>query len=665
MTASAETKKSASISGEDVFAEITSLSKKLITEMLLRMIESAGDYHSWSLSDQDGVRLIKLAKHKQRIICSSFLFQLNKYFTEFKSDKESPSREKGARDWQIIGLGANRTAETDVLQEITTRYKNAFKEFDQSIVKRLQACVKRPRASIYQNPLQVKRLCESFQYAIDSLNLEANYKIALYHLFADRFIESLGPLYRSIDQALFDYGMLKDIPAARIHLRNIDGLSESKPPPKMKPDQSACLLMLLQRYKEKSRNQSSQYNNLFTEMKQSFSRYGLDEHDQQIDQLKLMFKLIFEDEDLPSPVKQQLARLQIYVFITAIQEDGFLRRSSNPARRLLDGVISSEVEIARGDNPEFSGIQFIRKHIDKLARRGFITVDSYAEMLEGYKAYLKENETTIRRARKLEATRKVLPLVKSRLSEIAQPLRIQGTSLILFEKVWLPLLVQIALQQGMDSDPWHKTIAMVTKQVWSLIPKSSRQEQEELRVVLPNVAHSLHRAMRSLKLAESLQQSLRDYLKLEQQNVVETTAHNIVEAKRKTRSLSAQSFEPMEDTTEFDEMMQTGVFQIPSDMLEAFNSVKPEKPRKINQVSALSMGEWVNIRQGGQKLLAKVAWKSEDASLFIFVDRDGKRICELDTQQLAEQFESGEVSLMGGDSTDAEKSRFSFMKPLH
>jgi hypothetical protein len=226
-------------------------------------------------------------------------------------------------------------------------------------------------------------------------------------------------------------------------------------------------------------------------------------------------------------------------------------------------------------------------------------------------------------------------------------------------------MVQIALQQGMDSDPWHKTIAMVTKQVWSLIPKSTRQEQEELRVVLPNVAHSLHRAMRSLKLAESLQQSLRDYLKLEQQNVVETTAHNIIEAKRKTRSLSAQSFEPMEDTTEFDEMMQTGVFQIPTDMLEAFNSVKPETPRKVNQVSALSMGEWVNIRQGGQKLLAKVAWKSEDASLFIFVDRDGKRICELDTQQLAEQFESGEVSLVEGDSTDSEKSRFSFMKPLH
>jgi hypothetical protein len=203
---------------------------------------------------------------------------------------------------------------------------------------------------------------------------------------------------------------------------------------------------------------------------------------------------------------------------------------------------------------------------------------------------------------------------------------------------------------------------MVKKQVWSLIPKSTLQEQEELRVALPNVAHSLHRAMRSLKLAEALQQSLRDYLKLEQQNVVETTAHNIIGAKRRTRSLSAQSFEPMEDTTEFDAMMQTGVFQIPSDMLEAFNSVKPEKPKKINQVSALSVGDWVNIIQDGLKLLGKVAWKSEDASLFIFVDRDGKRICEVDALSLAEKFESGDISLTDAGSTDSEKTRFSFMK---
>jgi len=173
--------------------------------------------------------------------------------------------------------------------------------------------------------------------------------------------------------------------------------------------------------------------------------------------------------------------------------------------------------------------------------------------------------------------------------------------------------------------------------------------------------------MRSLKLAESLQQSLRDYLKLEQQNVLEETGRNIIEAKRKTRSLSAQSFDTMEDTTEFDAMMQTGVFQVPTELLEAMNSgkgkAKASKPKKLNQVQALDTGEWVNMTHNGEKVLAKLAWKAEDSSLFIFVDRDGTRICEIDSDDLAKRFVSGDVSLMES-AVDSEKTQFSFMKNL-
>jgi hypothetical protein len=634
--------------------------------MLVRMIESAGDYHNWSLSDEDSARMIKLIGHKQRIICSSFAFQLNRHFSDFKSADGSLSQQKGLHDWQRIGLsGADDSVEIEELERITTLYAQAFKGFDRSLLKRLQACIRRPRASIYENPLQVKQLCEAFRYAIDSLNLETRFKLALYQLFADRFIESLGPLYRAIDLFLLEHGMLPEIAPARIRLRSLDGLSESQPPSGLKLNQSACLLLLLQGFKEKSRVSASRFRNYFPELKQQFTRFGLNDYNEQIDQLNLIFKLIFEDEDLPMPVKQQLARLQIYVFITAIQEDGFLRRSTNPARRLLDAITGNEVEIARNGAAEFSGVRYLREHIDTMASLQFITVEHYSEMLEGYQKYVRENEISIRRQRKLEATRKVLPLVKERLAEITQPLRVQGTPLILFEKVWLPLLVQIALQRGMDSEPWHKTIAMVKKQVWSLIPKTSPEEQGELIEVLPMVAHSLHRAMRSLKLAEPLQQSLRDFLKLEQQNVAEQTARNIIEAKRKTRSLSAKSFAPSDDdTTEFDAMMQTGVFQIPDDMLSAFKSSKPEAPKKINQVEALNIGDWVFVRQGQERKLAKLAWKAEDSALFIFVDRDGKRVCEVDAATLAQQFESGEVRLTDANSADAEKTRFSFMKTL-
>jgi len=666
MSDSKSVNKSDTTTGHDAYAEVAIVSKKLTNEMLVRMIESAADYRDWSLSDEDGARLVKLIKHKQRIICSTFAFQLNRHFADFKAADGAQKKEDSPKSQERPGLsGVNAgNSELEALEQITARYGDAFKALDSCIVKRLQACIRRSRANRYENPLQVKQLCAAYRYATDSLNLEVADKLALYQLFADRFIDALGPLYRRIDQLLLDHGMLPDMPTARIQLRNPEGLSESRPPSTLKLNQSACLLVLLQQFKEKSRTSASRFHNYFPDLKQRFGSFGLNDYDEQIDQLNLIFKLIFEDEDLPLPVKQQLARLQAYVFITAIQEDGFLRRSSNPARRLLDGIISNEVEITKNGNAELSGVRFIREHIDNMTAQQFITVEHYSEMLEGYLSYVNENETSIKRKRKLEATRKVLPLVKERLAEITQPLRIQGTSLILFEKVWLPLLVQIALQNGQDSDPWHKAITMVQKQVWSMIPKASPEEQSELLEVLPAVAHSFHRAMRSLKLAESLQQSLRDFLKLEQQNVAEQTARSIIEAKRKTRSLSAQSFSPEEDSTEFDEMMQTGVFQIPADMLTAFKSAKPEPPKKINQVQALNVGEWVKIKEGQDHNLAKLAWKAEDSTLFIFVDRDGKRVCEVDATKLAQQFESGEISISGSDTSDVKKIQTSFMKPL-
>ena len=664
MSGPKESPANAKVKGQDVYTETANLAKRLVTQMLLRMIESAATYSNWSLSDEDGARVVKLIRHKQRMLCSSFVFQLNRDFKNFAASDPARERE-GAAEWQKLGLSsADANVEISELKAITERYSGAFGEFERTILKRLQTCVRRSRASRFENPLHVKSLCESFQYAIDSLNLELNFKLALYRLFADRFVEALGPFYRRIDAQMRDRGMLPEMPAGRIHLRDPEGLSESRPPAGLLPDQSICLLLLLQSFKEKSRAQSGKPTNLFPELKRRFAAGGISEYDSEIDQLGTIFKLILEDEDLPAPVKHQLARLQVYVFITAIQEKGFLRRSSNPARRLLEGIINREVEIAKSGRAEFSGIRFIRERIDELTAREFITVDSYAEMLDGYFAYLKENETATRRKRRLEAAKSLLPVVKSRIDEITQPLRIQGTSLILFEKVWCPLLVQIALQRGMDSDPWYKALEMVKKQVWSMIPKSTPEEKQELLKTLPQVGHSLHRAMRSLKLAEKLQQSMRDYLKLAQQSVVEQTEQNIVAAKRKSRSLGEQSFAATEDTTDFDAMMQTGVFQVPTDMLEAMNAAKPKEPKKINQVEALGVGDWVNMLHEDEKILAKLAWKAEDSSLFIFVDRDGTRICENSAVELGQRFESGEISLLESGTGDAEKARTSFMKTL-
>ena len=663
MTGSTTPESLDAMSNHELFIDINGISKNLITDLLTRMIASASGYHGWSLSDQDGARVVKLIQHKQRIICSSFSFQMSKHFAEFEA---GDSKHSAAGGWQRLGLSSVfDSLETDELQDITARYGKAFHEFDVKITRRLGVCVGRGDADIFENPLHVKRLCESFRYSIDSLNLEISCKIALYRLFADRFIEALGPVYRQIDAAMRDQGILPGLEPARMALRSMEGLSESRAPEGLHPDQTLCMLALVQRFRDRSRDVARSGEILFPELKRRLLRCGINRYHDQLDLLHGMFKLIFEDEDLPEAVKLQLGRLQIHLFMNAIHDDGFLRRSTNPARRLLDGVIASEVEIARSGRPDLSGVDYLREQIDALNAANRIEADAYARLLEGYREHLKTVETSANKARRTEAVRKMLPRVKGKLSEITQPLKIQGTSLILFDKVWLPLLLQIALRQGIDSEAWHNTMAIVRRQVWSLIPKSTPGEKQELLAALPEIAHSLHRAMRSMRLADGLQQSLREYLKLEQQNVIQKTDRCIAEAERRKLPLSVQTANRLEDSQEFDSMMQTGVFQVPTDMMETLKSAQQTRqPEKPSEVESLATGEWVSMLRGGEKVLAKLAWKAADLSLFIFVDRDGARVCEIDGEQLARRFASGDVSLLKSGTTDSEKSRFSVLKTL-
>ncbi|MFT5218279.1 MAG: hypothetical protein ACI9LO_001428 [Planctomycetota bacterium] len=655
-----------SVPGSEIYDELAVLSANLVTEMLLRMFNSAEDYYGWPISDEDGGRLVKLVNRKQRIICSSFVYQLKKHFSEFKTATVDISTEIQAPGWQRIGLSrSNEEIELNELKMITSRYSNAFREFDKTIMKRLQQCIRRPRAHLQDNPIQVKRLCEAFQYAIDSLSLEVNSKLALYNLFADRFIETLGPFYRAIDHHLIEQGILTDLEPAQMLLRNRDGLSESRPPQSIAINPTLTQLMLLQKLKEQSGRGGSDFKNQFPELKQQLIRYGVIDNTECLDQLVNLFKFIFEDKDLPQPVKQQLARLQSYIYITAIQDEDFLTRSSNPARKLIDTIVSREVEFVISNQAELSGINFLQQFIDKLTSSNEVSLESYSQMLEHYLAYLAQKKNHADKRIKEQASNKMLLVVKMRLSKITRKMEDRAKSTILFDTVWLPLLLQIALRHGTDSDSWRKTISIVEMLAWSLIEKSSLEEQKKLIAAQPKNAHFLNRAMRGLKLDMTMQQSMNDYLKIESQNIIDATSQAILDSKRKTKSLAEQSFASEGVGEDFTDMMQTGVFQMTPEMLAALKPEEPVVPAALEQKSvSIEKGDWVEILQAGNRVNAKLAWKAADNSLYIFIDREGRRICEVDAETLKNRLISGDIVLLNTTRKTREATQFSIMHTL-
>jgi len=529
-------------------------------------------------------------------------------------------------------------------------------------------------------------------------------------------------------------------------------LSEIKPPASMTVSRSHEFLNLLHEYKRTTQFASSQCNNIFTDLKKKLAALKITEIDKEVDHISFLFNFVFSNKKLPDEIKTQLSRLQTYVLMSAINDHGFLSRSNNPVHLFLDTVVKREVELVESGRSGQTGIRVLESGIDKLIKSPAITSKSYAELLKHYqdnKAELRKEETSAeshpmkseeqKRLKQLEIVRlqkkikqqenlkkireealnkqkrttklklkagqaaKIKRLVQSKVDEITIPLLALKKSFILFDKVWSPLLLQIALADGTKSSIWGKTLRMVRNQVWSLIPKTTVEELQKLIATQSHITNSLVRGMRSLKLSNSLQNSLAEYLRLEHDEVVNQSKGKIRAIKNRTSAKTAlagkvshpadnkQVVKPapgkhdskdliiedpddtnikdskdmiIDDIEDFSQSMQTGVYQLSSEMMQALRAVIPgQKSNKtgVTEADRIKQGDWMEIKQGSERIMSKLTWRSSDSSLYIFVDGNGNRVREVDGETLNDEVKSGSMKPVKSNSVEATSS-FSVVK---
>ena len=507
------------------------------------------------------------------------------------------------------------------------------------------------------------------------------------------------------------------------------------------------LIGIFQSYKEKSNFSEGQYTNLLAELKVDLNQRKITDFDHLIDQLSTKFELVFDDDDLPNRIKEQIARLQIYLFISSIQESDLLKRSSNPARRLLDTIIRIEVDLAIDQQEELSGYEYLREQIDLFGSNPFVNSDSYGKLLDGYIEYTSQNsaaksklntpeklkaavqpikpankvaqsvekeagvkaqpdqkdmtesmvEAVVKTVaepvpvqEKMPSSENIYPVIQSMINDMTLPLRVQGRSLILFDEVWSPLLLEVAITKGFKSQAWQKVLTIAKTQVWVLTPKSSEQELTKLLTTIKQIEKSLSQSMQSLKLSIDQQASLLEFLEHEQADVIAQSKATIEKQKKlhdETKAPAAKKV-TAEDSTiqqknkvtgkvnladtvdEFSDLMETGRFKNTNDMLKALDSEKIEKPIAVNvedqlpSADKIHKSDWVEIKQGASMVLAKLTWKSAENSQFIFVDREGNRVCEISREDLNQRLKDGTITLISSTPSQSKRASHSVIQTI-
>ena len=855
-----------------------------IQGLLDSMIDGVNGINDWLLTSKEIEHLAKQVSDKKASIKSSFAFQLRKNLNDFKNMRRTRSHRDMAQGWRgTDSIAREGPGQNPELKSIIEKHTEEYFDVNETLFQRLQVCVSRSEVEENENPLSVKNLCFSFRNSIERLNLETKYEAALYRYFAVKLLSDLGPHYRKIDDLLGKHGVSlapgstgsasespqksnsKARPTPKEFKpsnKNPKNLNEQIPPESIVISRNHEVLSLLHEYKINTQIASPRFKNIFIDLKNKLTALKITTIDQEVDHVSFLFNFIFDNKDLADEVKSQLARLQIFILMSAINEPGFLNDSINPAHMLLDSVVEAEVELVESGRSGQSTSRVLNSGIDRLIDNRAVTFKAYTELLNQYRNHIDDLHKQVKdealkqklqehdrlkqteearlekvaedqRLKRIEEERlekiaeqqrlkdiedqrleeiveeqrlkdienarqekieeeqrlqrigeekrlqqqkqqvrskqfreealkkqkseeelkykadqaiKIKRLVRSTIEDITIPLLALNKPFILFDKVWFPLLLQIALADGIKTSIWEKTLRMVRSQVWSLIPKSTTEELQKLIAIRPHIAHSLIRGMHSLKLSNSLQKSLTEYLRLEYQEVIRQSDRNISTAINTMSSNTAKSspglknatddlalpankkqvtksavnnddsefslihnsedlhfYDPhnrfnddsedliiddsedlmiessaedainedsediiIEDIEDFSASMQTGIYQLSSEMLQALNSVTPGgnkgKPG-ASEADNIKKGDWVEIKQGGKKIMAKLKWRAADNSLYIFVDDGGKRVREIDGTVLNSEIRSGLMKPVKFSSLISANSHFSVVSP--
>lgn len=226
-----------------------------------------------------------------------------------------------------------------------------------------------------------------------------------------------------------------------------------------------------------------------------------------IDIVALLFDYVFNDRQIPDPVKALVARLQIPVLKAALLDKRFFSQKAHPARRLLDSL----AELAVGLEGELSGedktYQFIERLVTRVQTEFNGDLDLFEESANAVEAYtemrrqqgLRFDETSARilhdRERREIARLVSENAINERLEESALPPAV----LIMLKARWVDVLQRAHLMAGEDGQAWQIACQAVDDLVWSLTAKFGPEERKRLVSMLPRMLRIFQQGLAAIQ----------------------------------------------------------------------------------------------------------------------------------------------------------------------
>lgn len=371
---------------------------------------------------------------------------------------------------------------------------------------------------------------------------------------------------------------------------------------------------------------------------------GLDQlHAITVDIVAMLFDMIFDDREIPDPIKALVGKLQIPILKVAMLDKSFFSSKAHPTRRLLDLISKAALRWGQQvghDDPVYRKIAEIIDNVHANFKQDTALFETLCNDLQ---TFLSEHEngtaSNVSRASLLVVQRELEELADMAVdyelqawlsSDLPRPVA------DLLDHEWRLLLRQIHLQEGPDSALWTSTLTTAEELIDSVHPKQDSKERQALARQLPILVRQLSTGFDRIGVDGDRRHVLLDALfslhaAALRGNEPPPGLYPEAEPRQviSEPSLASQSLDDGEVTVESISVK-----------LPVFSAVAS------HDVEALQRGDWVEYQQADGATRYRLSWISPQRGIFLFTNPQSAHALAISPEAMSVQLQRGEVRIL-------------------
>jgi hypothetical protein len=358
-----------------------------------------------------------------------------------------------------------------------------------------------------------------------------------------------------------------------------------------------------------------------------------------VDVVALLFEFISEDQQIPPELRNEIGRMEVPFLRAAALTPDLLRQPAHPARLLLNrlGSVAAALDLELPADGEI--LEEIRAAVDRILEKFEDDMVVFTNCLEEFEAVLQAHyrnldDAATRRIEAIEeAERAGVILFNSvnTLSDLLPPLGIDRRVADFILQTWSRVMAILLVRHGDDEALINQYRVILPELVWSVQPGHKPQERSTLMRMLPELVKRLKKGMELAQVPDEESRNALDQLADVHMQVLRGVPPSSAQ-KRMTLEELYQHFsflqvcegsylwtehEPLKVRAE---IVAASLATRGADLqLNIQNESIPMLATDDDWMTQMRLGIGVEVQIDKVRDLARLAWVSEQRSLFMFV----------------------------------------------